>query len=155
MKIPAGSLFVTLLATAAMLCGCRQVENPGKVFPNSPSVEDTRSREVTRNPPPDLPVPRDMLYVTRANQSFSYLQGGVRVGRFHYWGNVGLDEVVAFYRERMPQRPYGWTLVNEQSNGTSTRLSFRKDADRLDVSVSPEDSATLAVLALNIESNTP
>jgi hypothetical protein len=146
-KTRAGIVLAIVLACA----GCRQVENPGKVWPASPTVEDTRSHEISRNPPEDIPVPRDMLYVTRANQSFSYLQGGVRVGRFHYWGNVPTEEVVVFYRDRMPQRPFGWTLVGEQSQGATTKLSFRKDADRLEVSVGPEDAATVAVISLNIE----
>jgi hypothetical protein len=137
------------------LSSCRQVENPGKVFPQSPTVDETRSDEISRNPPPDLPVPRDMLYETRLNQSFSYLQGGVRVGRFRYWGNVPHEEVVGFYRERMPQRPYGWTLVNEESRGSATRLFFRKDDDRVEVSVSPENSATVAILYLNTQSSSP
>jgi hypothetical protein len=130
---------------------CRQVENPGKVFPESPSVEDTRSREITRNPPEDIPVPRDMLYETRLNKSFSYLQGGVRVGRFHYWGSVPAEEVLVFYRERMPQRPYGWTFVSEQSKGPTTNLYFRKDSDRIEVSIGPENAGTVAIISLNTE----
>jgi hypothetical protein len=151
LSTPTAGITLFLLACA----GCRQLENPGKVWPASPSVDATRSAEISRNTPTDIPVPRDMLYVTRANQSFSYLQGGVRVGRFHYWGNVPADEVVVFYRERMAQRPYGWTLVSESSQGPATKMSFQKDADRVDVSVSPEDGATVAVISLNTETRTP
>jgi hypothetical protein len=139
-----------------LLCGaCRQVENPGKVFPESPTVEDTRSHEVSRNPPEDIPVPRDMLYETANNVSFSYLQGGVRVGRFSYWGNLSTEDVVAFYRERMPQRPFGWTLVNEGVQNSRTRLSYRKEADRLDLDISPGRGGTVAVIYLNTQNNNP
>jgi hypothetical protein len=147
-----GALALVLLATGA---GCRQIENPGKVYPQSPTVEDTRSKAITRNLPEDIPVPRDMTYITRANQSFSYLEGGVRVGRFHLWGNVARDDVTTFYRDRMPQRPYGWTLVNEQSQGATSVMHFRKDSDLLDISVGPEDSATIAVISLNTTSKNP
>jgi hypothetical protein len=150
-KSGAAIALLVLIACAS----CRQVENPGKVWPASPTVEDTRSHEISRNPPPDLPVPRDMLYQTRENKSFSYLQGGVRVGRFHYWGNVPTDEVVGFYRERMPQRPYGWTFVNEQSQGPVTKLSFRKDSEHCAVSIGPENNGTVAVITLNTESTNP
>lgn len=132
--------------------GCRQVENPGKVFPQSPSVEDTRSKEISRNPPEDIPVPRDMQYITRANQSFSYLQGGVRVGRFHFWGNVTTEDVAIFYRERMPQRPYGWTLVNEKSQGAVTTMQFQKTSDHLELRIEPEGGSTVAVVSLNTQS---
>lgn len=145
----------SLLLLVALGAGCRQIENPGKIYPNSPSVEDTRSKTITHHLPEDIPVPRDMTYVTRSNRSFSYYEGGVRVGRFHLWGNVQGDEVAAFYRERMPQRPYGWTLVNEQANGASSVMHFRKDSDLVDITIGPEDSATVAVISLNAQSKNP
>jgi hypothetical protein len=144
-----GLVALVLLVAAS---GCRQVENPGKVFPQSPTVEDTRSKEIQIDQLPDIPVPRDMTYITRGNQSFSYAQGGVRVGRFHYWGNVPIDEVVAFYRERMPQKPYGWTLVNEQSQGGMTTMQFQKTSDHLEVRIGPEGSSTISVVSLNTQS---
>lgn len=146
----------TALLLLLALTSCRQLENPGKTFPNSPGVDATRSHEVTRHPPQDIPVPRDMIYETRLNQSFSYFQGGVRVGRFRYWGNVPQQEVVVFYRERMADHPYGWTLVNERTSGNATTLSFRKDSDNCDVRIEPDASqATVATLYLNTQSTTP
>lgn len=130
--------------------GCRQVENPGKVFPQSPTVEETRSKEIGRNQPEDIPVPRDMEYVTRENKSF--YSATARVGRFHYWGNVPADEVAVFFRERMPQRPYGWTLVNEQAHGPTTTMHFQKGSERCEVSIGPQDAATVAVINLNAQS---
>jgi hypothetical protein len=137
------------------LAGCRQIENPGKIYPESPTVEDTRSKTITHHLPDDIPVPRDMTYVTRSNRSFSYYEGGVRVGRFHLWGTVDGAEVAAFYRERMPQRPYGWTLVNEQTQGATNVMHFRKDSELCDVSIGPEDSAIIAIISLNAQSRTP
>jgi hypothetical protein len=147
-----GTSVLLLLALGA---GCRHLENPGKVYPQSPTVEDTRSKTITHHLPDDVPVPRDMTYVTRSNRSFSYYEGGVRVGRFHLWGNVSRDEVVAFYRDRMPQRPYGWTLVNEQSEGAMNVMHYRKDSDLCDISIGPEDGATVAVISLNAQSKIP
>jgi hypothetical protein len=147
----AAALLLALLVPAA----CRQIENPGKIYPQSPTVEDTRSKTISRNLPEDIPVPRDMTYVTRLNQSFGYSEGGVRLGRYHLWGNVPGDEVAAFYRETMPQRPYGWTLVNEQSHGATNVLHFRKDSDRVDISIGPEQSSTIAEISLNAEARNP
>ena len=144
-----------LLLFAVASSGCRQLENPGKVYPQSPTVEDTRSNTITRHLPEDIPVPRDMTYITRLNQSFGYFEGGVRVGRFHLWGYVPGDEVATFYREQMPMRPYGWTFVNEQSHGATNVMHFRKDSDRCDISIGPEDSATIAEISLNTEARNP
>ena len=55
----------------------------------------------------------------------------------------------------MPQRPYGWTLVNEQANGGSSVMHFRKDSELVDITIGPEDSATVAVISLNAQSKNP
>jgi hypothetical protein len=139
---------LALLASA----GCRQVEhtveNPGKVYPQSPSVEDTRSKEIERDQPPDIPVPRDMMLDVTGNQSF--YQDKARVGRGRYKSSsVSVEDAATFYRERMPQRPYGWTLVNEQTRGGMTTMHFQKASEKVDITISPEGSETVAVVILN------
>jgi len=132
---------------AAIVLGavaCTQVENPRTLDPSQPGVDATQSRELNRVQFPDIPVPQDFSYVTRGNRSFSYEQGGVRVGRFFYWGKTDVDDVVAFYRSTMPLRAFDWQFVNEgagQEGGTA--LDFRKGRQSCRITVSREKDATL------------
>ena len=93
--------WLPILACCAF-AACTQIENPGRVVPGSPSVEDTQSRCLQRVQFDDVPIPRGFEYVTRGNRSFSYEGGGVRVGRFEYWGRTALQETAAFFKETGP-----------------------------------------------------
>jgi hypothetical protein len=141
------SLLFFLAAGAA----CEQLDNPGKVVPGSPTVQETRSSELQRSQLDDVPVPRDLTLVTRANQSFSYVGSGVRVGRFLYRGPVPVDQVVSFLRENMPLSAYGWTPTSESVDGPVARLSFQKGPDRCELDVSREDGATSLLIMVNYE----
>lgn len=142
---------VLLLATASCRQVNRQLENPGKVYPQSPTVDETRSKEIERDLPKDIPVPRDMLLDTAGNVSF--YQEKARVGRWRFKGYVSTEDVAVFYRERMPERAYGWTLVNEQARGSATSMHFQKGSERVDVTIQPEASMAVAVIVLNNQTN--
>jgi hypothetical protein len=143
------ALCLLFLLTAGV--ACEQIENPGKVVPGSPTVQETRSTELQRSQLDDVPVPRDLTLVTRANQSFSYVASGLRVGRFLYRGPVPVDQVVSFLRENMPLSAYGWTPTAESVDGPVARLSFQKGADRCALEVSREDGATTLLIMVNYE----
>jgi hypothetical protein len=85
---------------------------------------------------------------TAAN--FSFYDDKARVGKWRFLGqSTTTEDVAAFYRERMPQRAYGWTLINEQNRASTTTMHFQKASERLDLTIEPEGSATAAVLILN------
>jgi hypothetical protein len=159
MRPPEGSLMeiarktCSVFAIAVLLAAasCQHLENPGKVYPQSPKVHETRSIEIERDMARDIPVPRDMILETAGN--VSYYQEKARVGRWRLKGYVSMEDVAVFYRERMPERPYGWTLVNEQARGSATTMSFQKGSERAEVTIQPEDSATVAVIILNNQTN--
>jgi hypothetical protein len=140
-----------LLVFGAVGAACEQIENPGKIVPGSPNVQETRSVELQRNQLDDLPVPRDLTLVTRANQSFSYVASGVRVGRFLYRGPTPVDQVVGFLRENLPLSAYGWTPTAELIEGGTARLTYQKGPDRLVASVSREEGATTLLVQVNYE----
>lgn len=81
--------------------------------PTRPTEDAARSMELTRSQFDDIPVPRDFTYVNKGNQSFSYSQGGVRVGKFRYWGQDPVDDVVSFYKRTMSLMAYDWQFVSE------------------------------------------
>lgn len=139
------------LLVCVLALGCEQIENPGKLTPGSPGVAGTRSVELQRSQLDDVPVPRDMELVTRANQSFSYTSAGVRVGRFRFRGNVAVDEAIDFYRKNMPLSAYGWTPTNESVDREVAVLTYSKNADRCDVRVTREDGATTILVMVNSE----
>ena len=131
-------------AVAVSVVACQQVENPRTLDPSQPGVGATQSREINRVQFSDIPVPQDFSYVTRGNRSFSYEQGGVRVGRFFYWGKSEVEDVVAFYRATMPLRAFDWQFVNEGSGQDGgTTLDFRKGRQSCRITVSREKDATL------------
>jgi hypothetical protein len=139
------------LALGTLALGCEQLDNPGKLTPGSPGVAGTRSAELQRSQLDDVPVPRDMALITRANQSFSYSSGSVRVGRFKYYGSVSVEECVDFYRNTMPLSAYGWTPSNERVERETASLSFVKNADRCDIEIKREGGATTLLVLVNCE----
>lgn len=134
-----------------VFAACEQIENPGKVTPGTPQVNETRSDELQRNQFEDVPVPRDMQLVTRANQSFGYAAAGVRVGRYLYRGALAPEQVVGFLRENMPISAYGWTPASESVDGPVARLVYQKGADRCVLDVRREDGATSLLVMVNYE----
>lgn len=139
------------LLLGALAAGCEQIDNPGKLTPGSPGVDGTRSVELQRSQLDDVPVPRDMALITRANRSFSYTSAGVRVGRFRFRGDVPVDEILSFYRSNMPVSAYGWTPNSENAEGGVTTLSYTKGSDRCDIQAKREEGATTLLVMVNCE----
>lgn len=137
--------WLPLVAVALLATGCTQIENPGKVAPGSPTVRDTRSTQLQRTQFEDVPVPMGFEFVTRGNRSFSFDRGGVRVGRFSYWGRAPREEVVAFFRETLPLRAYRWEFLGEDRNADGTTLRFRKERQDCQIDIS-EDAASTRIL---------
>ena len=135
--------WLPILACCAF-AACTQIENPGTVVPGSPSVEDTQSRCLQRVQFEDVPIPWGFEYVTRGNRSFSYEGGGVRAGRFEYWGRTPLQETAAFFKETLVLRAYGWQLVSEDDDPRerSTTLKFRKRNQNCEIKIRQEAGDT-------------
>jgi hypothetical protein len=139
-------LLRTGIAALALLAGaaCSQIENPRTMLPTEPGVDATRSKELHRAQYEDLPVPPGFEYVTRGNRSFSYLDGGVKVGRFLYWGRTSVEETAAFYRRTLPLRAYGWDFLSEESLPKRHELRFRKADQECTVTLTRDVDATYA-----------
>ena len=135
------------LAVLALLVGCSQVDNPGKTtHPGSPTVQDTRSAVLARAQFSDIPVPEGFSLVYRGNRSFSYVGGGVRVGRFHYWGRRAPADVVAFYRDAMGLRAYDWSLSSSSSADGRDTLTFTKQGDTCEINIEADAEGATTVL---------
>ncbi len=131
-------------AVLVMVCatGCDYVENPRVLMPGEPGVAETRSVELQRSQFDDVPVPEGFEFVTRGNRSFSYARGGVRVGRFVYWGRRDVAEVAGFFRRTMGLRAYGWELRAENTSGDGADFEFQKDQTGCHVTISRERGGT-------------
>ena len=145
---------LTTVAILALLTGAlggcaEQIENPGKIMPGSPSVSDTQSQHLQRVQFADVPVPRGFELVTRGNRSFSFQGGGVRLGRFRYWGKQTREEVAAFYRRTMPLSTYGWSSKADKEDKDVSTLVFAKDDDSCVVSIREEGGATVIHLKVS------
>ena len=94
---------------ALLVVSCDSIENPRTLAPGEPSVAETRSLELQRSQFEDIPVPQGFEFVTRGNRSFSFARGGVRVGRFVYWGKKSVEEVASrpanSFMSSEPSRP--------------------------------------------------
>jgi hypothetical protein len=146
-----GALSTLPLLGCLLVSGCRQVDNPGKLAPGSPDVEATRSVELQRHQLYDVPVPRDMTLITRANQSYSYVAPGVRVARLRYRGDVSVEESIDFLRRTMPLSAYGWTSSGERTEGETSILDFVKGGDRCEARAFREDGATTLLIHVNCD----
>ena len=122
--------------------GCDSIENPRTFAPGEPDVAATRSVELHRSQFEDVPVPRGFEVVTRGNRSFSFARGGVRVGRFVYWGQQGVEEVAAFFRRTMGLRAYGWLFRSQDVGQDNTTIGFRKDHVECTVTITQGGNGT-------------
>ena len=137
-----------LALTATLLVSCTQIENPRTLVPTEPGVEATQSRALQRAQFEDIPVPPGFEYVTRGNRSYSYSQGGVRVGEFVYWGRSSVEDAAAFYRRTMGRRAYEWELVSEGPIEEGAKLDFRKGRQSCEVTITQGDGGTYVKVAV-------
>ena len=141
-----GARWGLLVLAITLLGGCTQIENPRVMVPGEPGVTEVQSRELQRLQFVDLPIPRGFLYVSRGNRSFSYQAGGVRVGRFRYWGKAPISEVAEFYRETMPLSTYGWKETDFQSEEDASVIQFDKQKQSCEVTITKEPQGTYVEL---------
>lgn len=130
-----------IVVAACLAQGCESLDDPTKIPPGTPSASDTRSRMLRRLQFEDLPVPAAMQLVTRDNRTFSFVGGGVRVGRFRYAGSVPSTTVSRFYSENMVLRAFGWTAVGSADEES---LHFEKPDQKCSVRVFEEHGHTIA-----------
>lgn len=70
--------------------------------------------------PADLPVPRALDLKVGANQSRYFARGSFRSAFLLYEGRIGVDDLRAFLRERLPD--HGWQLRGEDAPGRERAL---------------------------------
>ena len=141
-KVQRASRASCAVALLTLLCGCESIENPRTLAPGQPDVAETRSRELDRSQFDDIPIPPGFEFVTRGNRSFSFTRGGVRVGRFVYWGRLEVEEVTAFFRRNMELRAYGWSLRNQDVSDQAATLDYIKKKVDCRVTVTRENGGT-------------
>ena len=129
-----------LLVLACLLGSCRSVEeteNPvSRSLTDMGATSDPANRntstELSRVQFDDIPVPRGFFFRNQRNESFSYTDGEVRVGRFVYWGVAREDEVIAHYLENMAKDPYNWSL-KDRPGSADEPLIFEKPGQKCEI----------------------
>ncbi len=91
----------------------------------------------------DVPVLEGFALIK--DESFQFAQEAIRVGLLKYAGDLSLDEVSAFFRERMPQS--GWRLVNELNHDRYI-LSFEKPGSTCTVTIENASVNTMVSVAI-------
>ncbi|MCB9833525.1 MAG: hypothetical protein H6807_13730 [Planctomycetes bacterium] len=124
------------LATA-----CRNVEeshNPlsdslANIGATAPADQNDSSGELSRVQFDDIPCPPGFSFRNHRNESFSFADGGVRLGRFVYWTRKPADEARTLYLEFMGKDPYNWALVSSPDGSRNGPWVFEKNGERCEV----------------------
>ena len=131
------SLFV-FMAAMTLLGACRQVEENRNLLSDSlveigataPVTQRNTSVELSRIQFDDIPVPPGFFFRNHRNESYSFVNGPWRCGRFVYWCKRSEEEVGAQYLELMPKDPYNWSLISAPEQPTSGPWIFEKNGER-------------------------
>lgn len=145
---PWGSCAAVLML-GALSWGCSQMDHPAYMAPGAPNVGETQSAELQRVQFRDVPVPHGFQLVTRGNRTFSFQGGGIRIGRFHYWGQQPLEEVVSFYQETMPLPAYRWEAAVLRSEDGAAHMTFTRNNQTCEVAVTPDGEATRVLVSVS------
>ncbi len=114
MKRRAVPCMALALALALPAAGCARLRSPA----SGPAAEQ---REAKNFRFPDLPIPVGLSL--DLPKSFIFESPGTRAGHLVYTGYRKYENVVGFYREKMPD--HGWKLVSSFERGQAS-LTFEK-----------------------------
>lgn len=132
---------VALGLATSVSTGCRNVEeshNPvsdglSELGMTTSPDEPGTSGELSRLQFDDIPCPPGFSFRNHRNESYSFADGGVRLGRFVYWTKKPADEARTLYLEFMEKDPYNWTLVSRPDSGSNGPWIFEKNDERCEV----------------------
>ena len=91
----------------------------------------------------DVPVPNGFKLVQ--DESFSFENGGVRVGVLKYRGKANQEQLINFYKEQMAM--YNWNMLNIIEYGQSV-LNFERDSETCIVTLSSKGSADTITISM-------
>ncbi len=101
-----------------VLSGCVPWQQPQAPVPRpSPEHQERKAQRPSMQSAPsarwilqrytDLPIPKG--YTLRANESFVFMQGGLRSADLKYTGPLSVSDLIRFYQDSMPAN--GWRFL--------------------------------------------
>ena len=135
------ALAIGAMFALGLIAGCRHVEETENPISQSlteigatvPPENRSSSDELSRVQFDDIPVPPGFFFRNHRNESYSYVVGEARVGRFVYWGKSSEREVLAHYLEKMAKDPYNWSLETGNLEANRGPLMFEKPGQRCEI----------------------
>lgn len=98
----------------------------------------------------DLPIPAGFKVLPE--QSYSFEAAGMRVGILKYKGSAHPAQVVAFYKENMPN--HNWELLNAVEYGERL-LNFSREKETCIVTITPKGSGSLITISFGPKGQNP
>ena len=124
-KIIFSTFYLLLIIT--FLFGCAGIQR--KVLPTEePLLETAKFLKFS-----DIPVPVGLKFLPQ--NSYLFESGSLRVGLLRYRGRIKGDEIVSFYKAKMPV--YGWSLLNIVEHGDKI-LNFEKEKESCIITIRPK-----------------
>ncbi|MFT7616394.1 MAG: hypothetical protein ACI97A_000015 [Planctomycetota bacterium] len=129
---------IGLAAALLCVCSCRSVEethNPVshvlvKIGATAPAEVENTSQELSRIQFDDIPVPPGFFFRNHRNESYSFVDGDLRQGRFVYWGRSFASDTRREYLELLAKDPYNWSPVSVFENDEAGPWIFEKNGER-------------------------
>ncbi len=118
--------------------GCRSVEETRNPLSDTlvgmgataPVEVKNTSEELSRIQFDDIPVPPGFFFRNHRNESYSFVDGDLRLGRFVYWGRSFAAPSRRQYLELLAKDPYNWTPVSGFSENETGPWIFEKNGER-------------------------
>ena len=127
-------LVMLLVATSA----CRHVEETRNPVSNTlvgmgataPVEVENTSEELSRVQFDDIPVPPGFHFRNHRNESYSFVDGDLRLGRFVYWGQTFDAPKRRQFLELMAKDPYNWNPSSTSLGSEDGPWIFEKNGER-------------------------
>ncbi len=133
---------IMLAAMFLIFVGCRHVEETRNPVSNTlvsmgataPVETRNTSQELSRVQFDDIPVPPGFFFRNHRNESYSFVDGDLRLGRFVYWGSKFDAPSRREYLELLAKDPYNWSPLSSSTESENGPWIFEKNGERCVVS---------------------
>ena len=102
----------------------------------------TRSRELQYLQFDDVPVPKGFVLMDMGDESFSYVDEGLRVGHLRYEGQKTAETVQRFYRDTMNLHGWQASTAAVPLAGNGSLLQYEKAEQRCSVQIREDTGRT-------------